>query len=142
MFFTCLPPELLLDIFEQAAGNLPSRTDEQARSRSATLCCLALVHSSFRSIAQALLPKEVTWDFSNPQGSLRQTLAQAPFLAAKSEHFHLIDTDPLRDPRRSEYRNLWVLQGWTSLVTLDILGCEHNPIAVDFLGLDGFVRKS
>jgi len=144
MSFTSLPPELLLDIFQQAAGNLPSRTDEQALSRKTTLCSLALVHSSFRPIAQSLLPKEITRTLTKDKKPLAFDSVSTPFSGVAVEHLRLLSMkDPSSHRLTDSPPTSTLLQRCTNnrLVTLTLRGQAWARIEIDLVKLGGFARK-
>lgn len=78
-----LPPELLLAVFLFAI-------DEENKYSGHYLAALGLVHSSWRSVAQAHLPRQVDLPGvgCNGQG-IRAALAREPFRRFKTVHLAL-----------------------------------------------------
>ncbi|GAA5854107.1 hypothetical protein JCM5353_003085 [Sporobolomyces roseus] len=139
MSFTSLPPELLGDILDQASGILPSHDWNRYKTRRANLRSYSLVHSSFRPIAQDLLPRETRRE--GPIGEDRMKiivdgLAQDAFKDANVTHFH--GGRKLTGWAGETGLNP-IIKSWSNLVYLE-LGQGPSGAQLDFAILKFFPR--
>lgn len=135
MSFTSLPPELLNEIIESAAGPLPSRDVYQYKSRQQTLCSISLVNSFLRPIAQSLLIKEI-W-YRGRDGAIDNASLYAPFGEDPSKR---LAVQHYRSIGRSNILGLLCI--WRNLQSLRIVGSSMHPVPFSFDGLECFPRKS
>ncbi|GAA5896271.1 uncharacterized protein JCM6883_006855 [Sporobolomyces salmoneus] len=66
-----LPPELILDIFEEAIPNPPFLNDREYKKRLSILSALALVHTSWTQAAQQLLIEVVVFQIDDDRAVVR-----------------------------------------------------------------------
>ena len=139
MSFASLPPELVIALIECAAGDLPSRTETQYKSRRANLRSLSLVNSFFRPIAQSLLMKEIwrpTYDPGLSFVTFAMRIASNPSERAKVQH---LVANSLQSPWSS---TMEIIRSWASLVSLTVAGLPSMVAIVKLSELNGFPRKA
>ena len=139
MSFASLPPELVIALIECAAGDLPSRTETQYKSRRANLRSLSLVNSFLRPIAQSLLMKEIWRPRYDPRltfVTFALRIASQPSERAKVQHLVA-----------HSLQSLWnstveVIRNWSSLISLTVAGSPSMMAIVKLSELNGFPRKA